>query len=149
MSYSLQISQFIQTQTTNGTTVWSRHEWLEGEGECSSAGCSTLRSCCELYLQLLLQVAVDFEAVVARIGHHDVSVRGESQPLWAVQRVCRCVDVRQEGTAAVKHLTDRETSQLFYWTLILSGKNWTAVMWGEIIKIILWRITWALFNVKW
>lgn len=62
-------------------------------GECSSAGCSTLRSCCELYLQLLLQVAVDFEAVVARIGHHDVSVGGERQPLWAVQRVCRRVDV--------------------------------------------------------
>lgn len=72
-----------------------------------------LRSACELYLQLLLQVAVDFEAVVAGIGHHHVSVGGESQPLWAVQRVRRCVDVRQEGAAAVKHLTDKDHLSLF------------------------------------
>lgn len=60
--------------------------------------------------ELLLQVAIDFEAVVARIGHHDVSVRGERQPLWAVQRVCRCVDVRQERAAAIKHLRGRNVT---------------------------------------
>lgn len=112
MSYSLQISHFIQTQLFLETRTDDRwhdsmiQEGMKGGGECSFAGCSTLRSCCELYLQLLLQVAVDFEAVVARIGHHDVSVGGESQPLWAVQRVCRRVDVRQERTVAIKHLTD-------------------------------------------
>lgn len=38
--------------------------------------------------ELLLQVAVDFEAVVARIRNHDMSVGGESESLRAVQRVC-------------------------------------------------------------
>lgn len=84
-------------------------------GESRSAGCSTLSSCWELCLQLLLQVAVDFEAVVARIGHHHVSVGGESQALWAVQRVCRCVDVRQEGTAAVKHLADGNIAFYYFY----------------------------------
>lgn len=55
--------------------------------------------------ELLLQVAVDFKAVVSRIGNHNVSVGGKSQSLRAVQRVCWRVDVRQEWTAAVKHLT--------------------------------------------
>lgn len=70
-----------------------------GGSECSSAGCHhteerlyTLQWCVCVRMwgrrELLLQVAIDFEAVVARIGHHDVSVRGERQPLWAVQRVC-------------------------------------------------------------
>lgn len=136
VSYSLQISNFIQTQlffearrddrwhdsmTQEGTTG--------GEGECSSAGCPTLRSCGELCLQLLLQVAVDFEAVVAGIGYHDVSVGGEGQALWAVQRVRRCVDVRQERTAAVKHLTDGKIAfHYFYRTLMLSDKKRTQVM---------------------
>lgn len=111
MSYPLQISHFIQTQRfaeTHTDVRWHHSMIQEGmtEGGCegSSAGCSALRSCWEWHLQLLLQVAVDFKAVVARIGHHHVSVGGESQPLRAVQRVCRRVDVQQERTAAVKHL---------------------------------------------
>lgn len=54
--------------------------------------------------ELLLQVAVDFEAVVARIRNHDMSVGGESESLRAVQRVCWGVDVGEEGAAAIEHL---------------------------------------------
>lgn len=146
VSYSLQISKVLQTQlffwSTQGQQMAQqydpgRNDCGGGKGECSSAGCPTPRSCGELYLQLLLQVAVDFKAVVARIGHHDVSVGGEGQALWAVQRVRRCVDVRQERTAAVKHLTDGKiTFHYFYWTLMLSDEKRTQVMWGEITKII-------------
>lgn len=57
----------------------------------------------------LLQVSVDFKAVVPRIGDHDVSVRGESQSLRPVQRVGRRVDVGQKGAAAIKHLADIRT----------------------------------------
>ncbi len=87
--------------------------WVD---ECKSAGWSILMSACEsictMYSlcaegeELLLQVAVDFEAVVARISDHNMSVRGESQSLWAVQRVRWCVDVGQERTAAIKHLRE-------------------------------------------
>lgn len=54
--------------------------------------------------ELLLQVAVDFEAVVARIRNHDMSVGGESESLRAVQRVCWGVNVGEEGAAAIEHL---------------------------------------------
>lgn len=54
----------------------------------------------------LLQVAVDFKAVVPGICDHNVSVRGESQSLRSVQRVGWRVDVGQEGAAAIKHLTE-------------------------------------------
>lgn len=79
-------------------------------GECKSAGRSVLVCesvcvcvvCVYIYICIyiytlyslcvevegLLQVTVDFEAVVARIGDHNVSVRGESETLRAVQRVC-------------------------------------------------------------
>lgn len=77
-------------------------------GECKSASRSVLvcesvcvcRVCVYIYVYIytlyslcvevegLLQVTVDFEAVVARIGDHNVSVRGESETLRAVQRVC-------------------------------------------------------------
>lgn len=52
------------------------------------AGCSLMG--------LLLQVAVDFEAVVPRVCHGHVSFGGQCKTLRAVQRVCRSVDVRQE-----------------------------------------------------
>lgn len=45
----------------------------------------------------LLQVTVDFKAVVPRVCHGHVSFGGESQTLRAIQRVCGSVDVRQEG----------------------------------------------------
>lgn len=48
-------------------------------------------------LSTLLQVAVDFEAVVPRVRHHHVAVRRQRQALGAVQRVGRGVDVGQEG----------------------------------------------------
>jgi len=51
-----------------------------------------------------LQVAVDFEAVVARVSHDHVSIRGQGQTLGSVQRVRRGVDVGEEGAAAVEHL---------------------------------------------
>lgn len=53
---------------------------------------------------LSLQVAVDFKAMVARVGHDHVSVWGQSQALRSVQRVSRRVDVRQKRPAAVKDL---------------------------------------------
>lgn len=61
-------------------------------------------SLCAEEEELLLQVAVDFEAVVARIRNHDMSVGGESESLRAVQRVCWGVDVGEEGAAAIEHL---------------------------------------------
>lgn len=55
--------------------------------------------------QPLLQIAVDLEAVVSRVGHGHVSVRRQRQTLRAVKRVARRVDVRQEGARAVENLT--------------------------------------------
>ena len=52
----------------------------------------------------LLEVAIRLKAVVASIGHHHVAIRGQCQALWPIQWLCRCVDVRQEGAGAVKHL---------------------------------------------
>jgi len=71
----------------------------------------------------LLQVAVDFEAVVARICNHDMSVRGESQTLRAVQRVPGCVDVGQEGAAAIKHLREREINTKSVYSLAVYSDN--------------------------
>lgn len=59
---------------------------------------------------LSLQVAIGLEAVVARVGHDNVAVGGERQPLWPVQRVSRRVDVGQERARAVKHLQDVHTA---------------------------------------
>lgn len=52
----------------------------------------------------LLEVAIGLEAVVASVGHHHVAVRGQCQALWAIQWLCRCVDIGQEGAGAVEHL---------------------------------------------
>lgn len=52
----------------------------------------------------LLEVAIGLKTVVASISHHHVAIRGQRQALWAVQRLCRCVDIRQEGARAVEHL---------------------------------------------
>ena len=52
----------------------------------------------------LLQVLVELDAVVARVGHNDLTVRGDGQPLRAVQGLRGRVDVRQEWPVSVKHL---------------------------------------------
>lgn len=52
----------------------------------------------------LLEVAIGLKAVVASIGHHHVAIRSQCQALRAVQWLCRCVDVGQEGARAVKNL---------------------------------------------
>lgn len=52
----------------------------------------------------LLEVAIGLKAVVASISHHHVAIRGQCQALWAVQWLCRCVDIGQEGARAVKYL---------------------------------------------
>lgn len=57
--------------------------------------CASLRVC-TLSVQGLLQVTVDFEAVVPRVSHHHVAIGGEGQALGTVERVCRCVDVGEE-----------------------------------------------------
>lgn len=54
----------------------------------------------------LLEVAIGLEAVVAGISHHHVAIRGQCQALWAVQWLCSCVDVGQEGARAVEYLGD-------------------------------------------
>lgn len=43
---------------------------------------------CALRGDGLLQVAVDFEAVVAGISNNNVSVRGERQSLRAIEWIC-------------------------------------------------------------
>lgn len=68
--------------------------------------CASLRVC-TLSVQGLLQVTVDFEAVVPRVSHHHVAIGGEGQALGTVERVCRCVDVGEEWTTAIKHLRER------------------------------------------
>lgn len=69
-----------------------------------------------------LKVSVNLEAVVARVGNSHVSVGGEGQTLWAVQRVGWGVDVREEGACAVEHLSSGKGDQ---WHLIqsVSGKK--------------------------
>lgn len=52
----------------------------------------------------LLEVAIGLKAVVASISHHHVAIRGQCQALWAIQWLCRCVDIGQEGARAVEHL---------------------------------------------
>lgn len=51
---------------------------------CDPSGCTV---CVRKGEEPLLQVAVDFKAVVPGIGDHNVSVGGESQSLRSVQRV--------------------------------------------------------------
>ena len=57
-----------------------------------------------------LEVAVQLEAVVAGVCHHDLAVVCDVQPLRAVQRIAGSVDVRQERTGTVKHLVDRDNT---------------------------------------
>jgi len=52
----------------------------------------------------LQQVLVDFEAVVAGVGNDDTAVISYCKALWAVQRVSRRVDERQERAFSIKHL---------------------------------------------
>lgn len=54
----------------------------------------------------LLEVAIGLKAVVACVGHHHVAIRGQCQALRAIQWLCRCVDIGQEGARAVEHLRD-------------------------------------------
>lgn len=61
-------------------------------------------SVCTLSVRGLLQITVDFEAVVPRVSHHHMAIGGEGQALGTVERVCRCVDVGEERTTAIKHL---------------------------------------------
>lgn len=60
----------------------------------------------------LLQIPVDFETVVTRVGHNNMTVRRQSQTLRTIQRVCTCVDVREKWTWAVKHLSEKQQSTL-------------------------------------
>lgn len=123
---------FVLVDVTQQTDVWrwvkqmarrrDDPRWNGWADECKSARSLRARECmwecarsgCAVCVPgggLLLQVAVDFKAVVSRIGNHHVSVGGKSQSLRAVQRVCWRVDVRQERTAAVKHLTQRQNGK--------------------------------------
>ena len=53
---------------------------------------------------LLLQVFVHLKAVVARVSHKDLAVRGECHALWPIQGISQCVDVGKEGSLRIKHL---------------------------------------------
>lgn len=57
----------------------------------------TLQRILLLWVPVLLQVTVHFEAVVPRVGHHHMAVGGKGQTLRPIQRICTCVDVGQEG----------------------------------------------------
>lgn len=52
----------------------------------------------------LLEVSIGLKAVVASISYYHVAIRGQCQALWAIQWLCRCVDIGQEGTRAVEYL---------------------------------------------
>lgn len=52
----------------------------------------------------LLEVSIGLKAVVASISHYYVAIRGQCQALWAIQWLCRRVDIGQEGTRAVEYL---------------------------------------------
>ena len=52
----------------------------------------------------LLEVAIGLKAVVAGISHHHMAIRGQCQALGAIQWLCRCVDIGQEGARAVEYL---------------------------------------------
>lgn len=71
---------------------------------------------CTLSVPGLLQVTVDFEAVVPRVSHHHMAIGGEGQALGTVERVCRCVDVGEERTTAIKHLREGERER--------GGREW-------------------------
>ena len=52
----------------------------------------------------LLEVAIDLDAVVARIGYDNVIIDVDGQALGPVERLGRGVDEGEEGTLAVEHL---------------------------------------------
>lgn len=56
----------------------------------------------------LLQISVNFEAVIARVRNSHVSIGGEREALGAVQRICRGVNVGQERPCAVKYLMHKK-----------------------------------------
>ena len=60
--------------------------------------------------RLSLQVAVHLDAVVARVGHYHTALLCDGDSLWAVQRVCRRVDVRQERPLRVKYLSGENSN---------------------------------------
>lgn len=64
-----------------------------------------------------LKVTVDLKAVIPRVSHNHVAVGGEGETLRPVQRIRRRVDVRQEGTAPVKHLMRRGRGRTLIITL--------------------------------
>jgi hypothetical protein len=51
-----------------------------------------------------LQVFVDLEAVVARIGYGNISFTGHCQSLGSIQGLRGSVYERQEGTTTVEYL---------------------------------------------
>lgn len=85
-----------------------------------SAGCGHVLPLTWHTRVVLLQVAVDFEAVVPGISHCHMAVRRQRQPLGSIQGVRRGVYVGQEGTCAVKHLQDKEhdMGKQFYYSMV-------------------------------
>lgn len=77
--------------------------------------CVLLMSNIVCVASLLLQISVNFKAVVSRVGHGHVSVWGEGQALGPIQGVGWCVDVGQEGARAVEHLTKTHTRKCLTW----------------------------------
>ena len=56
--------------------------------------------------------------MVAAIRHHDVTVRGESDPLGAVQGAAQRIHVGEEWPELIKHLDPEIGEELFkfkYW----------------------------------
>lgn len=58
-----------------------------------------------------LKVTVHLKAVITRVSHNNMAVRGQGETLRPVKRIRRCVDVGQEGTASVKHLLKQGTTE--------------------------------------
>lgn len=52
----------------------------------------------------LLQISVNFEAVIPGVGNCHMSIWGESEALGPIERVCWGVNVGQEGPCAIKNL---------------------------------------------
>lgn len=111
----------------SGYRVWSS---VQGEGVTNEATTThlqcnmrvpfgtrvaALRNKCKylfLEMRVLLKITVYFKTMVPRVCHHNVAVWGQSQSLWAIQRVCGGVDIGQEGSTAVKHL---ESHRKVWW----------------------------------
>lgn len=70
-------------------------------------------------LKALLQVAVNFKAVVPRVRHCHVAIRCKGQALRAVKWISWSVDVGQERPWAVKHLQHRKTRQVSIFSTVL------------------------------